>query len=69
MRTSCVHSRGQLGEEILEPLRAEQKLANDQQRPALADDVEGPGDRAHLSVAAALHLDREYRIVVLLLYF
>ena len=38
--------------EVGEALRAEQQLAHDQQRPALADDVEGMGETTGLSVGA-----------------
>ena len=40
------------GAEVGEALRAEQQLAHDQQRPALADEVEGAGDAARLAVCA-----------------
>jgi uncharacterized membrane protein YdfJ with MMPL/SSD domain len=33
-----------------EPLRAEQQLADDQERPSLTDPIEGAGDAAGLSV-------------------
>src|SRR5438067_1089279 len=40
-------------EELLELRCAEQHVADDQQRPAIADDVERLRDWAHLAVAAA----------------
>jgi hypothetical protein len=43
----------QAGTQISEPLRAEQQLAHDQQRPALADEVEGVGRAAPVFVAAS----------------
>jgi hypothetical protein len=43
---------GQAGPQIGEALGAEQQLAHDQERPALADHVEGAGDPAWISVRA-----------------
>ena len=40
----------QAGPQVREALRAEQQLADDQQRPALADDVEGARDAAAVAV-------------------
>ena len=40
----------QAGAQVGEALRAEQQLADDQQRPALADDVEGARDAAAVAV-------------------
>ena len=36
--------------EVLEPLRPVEQIAHEQERPAVADDLEGPGDRTGLTV-------------------
>ena len=46
-----VRARAEGGPEIGEALRPEQELADDGQRPALADDVESSGDPARVSIA------------------
>ena len=40
--------------ELVEVAKAEEGVADDQQRPALADDLEGTGDRALLSFVVTL---------------
>src|SRR5207244_1117386 len=40
--------------EVIEAAQAEKRVADDQQRPALADDLERAGDRAVLSVIVTL---------------
>ena len=47
---------GQRGAQVGEPTVADQQLAHDQQRPAVADDVEGDGDRAVLVVGPVAHV-------------
>ena len=47
-----VRARAERDAEIAEALRSQEELADDEQRPALPDDVEGPGDTAGISVAA-----------------
>ena len=42
-------------EEVLEPLGTEQQLADHEDRPALAEDVERAGERAHLPVGLRRH--------------
>ena len=41
---------GQPGAQVGEALRAEQQFTNDQQGPALADDVEGVGETTGLPI-------------------
>src|SRR2546425_5305567 len=38
--------RSQVRVEVVEPAHAEERITQDQQRPALADDLQGAGDRA-----------------------
>jgi len=45
---------GQAGAQVREPLRPEQQLADDEQRPTLADDVEGAGDPTAVAVCSPL---------------
>lgn len=52
---------GQAGGEVGEALRAEPEIAHDQHRPAIADDVERPRDRARLAVGPT-HLASLYQI-------
>src|SRR5262245_31352345 len=40
--------------ELVEPAQPEEDVADDEQRPALADDLERPRDRAVLALVAAL---------------
>ena len=45
--------------EVGEALRPEQQLAHDEQRPALADDVERARDPAGITVGTTFHLRSE----------
>src|SRR5215216_5965274 len=49
------HAAGdaEAGEQPVEAVHAKQHIAQDQQRPALADDLQGPGDGADLLVVVA----------------
>jgi hypothetical protein len=47
---------GQAGPQVGEALGPEQQLADDEQRPALADDIEGAGDATAVSVRALSHI-------------
>src|SRR4029453_5889004 len=42
-------------QEVLEPLGTEQQLADHQHRPALAEDIQRAGERAHLPVGLGRH--------------
>jgi hypothetical protein len=41
--------------EIAKPHRAEQKLSDDEQRPALSNDLSGPRQRAELVITCSTH--------------
>src|SRR5687768_13719556 len=51
----------QTGAEVGETLRTEDQLANDQEGPPLADEVEGVGRRASIFVAASGCHDRKFK--------
>jgi hypothetical protein len=51
---------GQAGAQVGEALGAEQQLAHDEERPALADDVEGAGDATAIPVRALGHVIGKY---------
>jgi len=44
------------GEKVLVALRTEEKLADEQECPAFADDIESPSERAVLVVGTTRHL-------------
>jgi hypothetical protein len=44
---------GEVGAQIAEPFRTEHQLAHDEQRPALADEIEGMRRAASILVASA----------------
>src|SRR5512132_1419054 len=55
LRQPVAPARREDREELLEPLGTEQQLADHQHRPALAEDVERAGERAHLPVGLGWH--------------
>ena len=50
MREDVLADAGQTGPQVGEPLRAEQQLTHDQQRPPLTDEVEGTRHPARIVV-------------------
>ena len=61
-RLQHVASDPEVGLELVEAMHAEQGFADDQQRPALSDDLERRGDAAHLVLVGPLQRHRGHNL-------